>query len=268
MKYETKEQSSAGPRETLQRETENIDSSRAGETVVSLEGGAEEKVARRKGQHRPPFKGGEVFGRLTVVNFSHYTGPQQYWHCLCECGRMTLVGRSDLFKAIGATVSCGCWRREKAAEALTTHGNCKNAKTSGRTPEYRTWAGIIERCGNLQGQNFENYAGRGIKVCERWLKFEHFLEDMGCRPGKGYSIDRIDNNGNYEPNNCRWATHAEQQRNKRNNVILTHDGFTGTQSEWAVRTGIHLATICARLKKGWSVADTLTKPPRRRRKSL
>jgi hypothetical protein len=119
------------------------------------------------------------------------------------------------------------------------------------TPEYRTWRHILIRCENENAKCYYRYGGRGIKVCERWHRFESFLEDMGMKPSALHSIDRIDPNGHYEPGNCRWATTVEQARNKRNNRLVEIDGETLTVAEWGERSGVNMKVICSRLDKGW-----------------
>lgn len=120
---------------------------------------------------------------------------------VCDCGQLSVVARSNL--STGHTVSCGCWQGKK-------HGNSY-------MPEYRVWCAMIYRCNNPKARSYKDYGGRGIKICDRWLKFENFLADMGELP-LGLSIDRKDNNGNYEPGNCRWATAQQQQLNKRHKI--------------------------------------------------
>jgi hypothetical protein len=137
------------------------------------------------------------------------------------------------------------------------HGMCK-------TPEYKVWQQLRDRCCNVNSQRYNRYGGRGITFCDRWKSFDAFLKDMGTRPGPSYSIDRIDNDGHYCPTNCRWATRAEQNRNRSDNVKLSLGGLTLTQAEWSARTGIRPKTIECRLKNGWSVEDALTKPVERR----
>ena len=126
--------------------------------------------------------------------------------------------------------------------------------------EYMTWKRMRNRCNNVRGSDYDNYGGRGIKICERWNDFKLFLQDMGPRPGDGYSIDRIDNDKGYCPENCRWATVEQQANNKRSSRILVHNNESKTLAEWSRETGLKSHTIFARIAKGWSVSDALTKP--------
>lgn len=128
------------------------------------------------------------------------------------------------------------------------------------TPEYITWGNMIQRCTNPKNTYYCNYGGRGIEVCESWLSFINFYRDMGDKPTPEHTLDRIDNNGPYSLENCRWSSREQQDTNKRSNVWITHDGRTMTLTQWANETGIHYVTITARLSRGWSIAEALTLP--------
>ena len=134
-----------------------------------------------------------------------------------------------------------------------------NMRTHGMSssPEYKSWCGIKERCLNANNPKWKDYGGRGIKVCQSWHRFENFIEDMGKKPSKKHSVDRIDNDGNYEPDNCRWATQLQQARNKRD--VKTYRGLN--MSQWAKRLGLNPATIRSRIKvSGWSWKKATTTP--------
>ena len=184
---------------------------------------------------------GQKYNRLTVIEVAptppHVKKKEVYWRCVCECGNEAIVSSSEL--GGGHTKSCGCLNREKWHAVITKHG--------GRhTPEWQVWCGMRQRCRN---SNDRNYGSRGITVCDRWLhSFENFLADMGPRPGPDYSIDRIDNNGPYSPDNCRWTTVVVQQNNTRRNHYVTYDGETHTVKEWARLKGIPYARLFARLR--------------------
>lgn len=196
---------------------------------------------------------GQRFGRLTVTRFigRDLRAKTSQWECLCDCGNTCIATAAHLGRH---THSCGCLRRENSAAMHRIHG-----KT--RTPEHGTWTWMRNRCLNPTNQRYSEYGGRGIKICERWLEsFENFFADMGPRPSPQHSIERENNNGNYEPGNCKWATRTEQNRNSRQNVKLTHNGETLTVAEWTQRLGFKRATLYYRISAGWSVSRALTTP--------
>jgi hypothetical protein len=138
------------------------------------------------------------------------------------------------------------------------HGETTNQK---RTPEYRSWAESIYRCYNPNNQAYKNYGARGITVDDRWLhSFENFLADMGRKPGPEYSLDRKDVDGPYSPENCKWSTTKEQNRNRRVHTMLNYEGLRYCLVEWAEITGINEETISSRLRAGWPIEDALTIP--------
>lgn len=128
------------------------------------------------------------------------------------------------------------------------------------TPEYLSWAGMIQRCTNPKNYGYRYWGGRGIAVCERWRKFQNFLADMGTKPSHRHSIDRINNNGNYEPGNCRWATMSEQRLNSTTTRWLTFRGVTQPMKDWAHAVGLSYKTLSDRLQRGWSVEKAISTP--------
>jgi len=197
---------------------------------------------------------GQNFGRLIVLGrcgrnkHGHVT-----WYCRCSCGKEKIITGNELKN--GHTKSCGC---------LFLEGNHKKHGYK-YSKIYATWQHMRQRCVNSNDDEYTNYGGRGIIVCERWMQFENFLADMGEPPTSKHSIDRIDNNGHYCPKNCRWATIAQQARNKRNNHRVTYRGTTKSVIEWSENVDIPYNTLIKRLYRGWSVEKTLTTPVNRRK---
>lgn len=175
---------------------------------------------------------GDKFGKLTVLGRLALPGKVKY-ECRCDCGNQIFV-RSDHLLS-GATQSCGCLKE----------------KTSGwyKTATYASWTSMRQRCTNSKASKFSNYGGRGIKICDRWLEsFENFLADMGERPA-GKTLDRCENNGNYEPGNCKWSTPKEQARNRRSNRHVVVDGETMTMTAAAEVLGVNMTTLKYQLDK-------------------
>lgn len=190
---------------------------------------------------------GRKFGRWTVI--AERLG-KRCW-CVCDCGKRKNVLISSLLRA--ASTSCGCFALQQRLEVVRTHGKCKSI-------EYRKWASMKKRCYVRSNISFPFYGERGVVVCERWRwSFENFFSDMGKCPD-GYSLDRIDSNGNYEPGNCRWSSRREQDRNRTNSHYLELDGVKLCISDWATKIGIHRSVLIRRLSRGWSVEETLKTP--------
>lgn len=196
---------------------------------------------------------GQQFGSWVVIGPS----PKPYSAmCRCACGKESSIPYRSLLS--GHTRSCVPCSGERIAAARTTHGH--SPRNSERSRTYRTWANMRTRCSNPNTSVYKHYGGRGISVCPQWSTFAGFLVDMGERP-EGTSLDRIDVNGNYEPNNCRWATNRQQGTNRRDNRIIEFNGRSQTLSEWAEETGIPYSLLQARLNRlKWSVERSLTTP--------
>lgn len=188
------------------------------------------------GCHRRDLSG-QRFGRLLALHSpARDRHHNRLWLCRCDCGTEKLVKSGALTG--GNTASCGCLHRE----VMTPHGATVGGK---RSPEYLAWGHMRRRCQDPQHPQFRNYGGRGIAVCERWQEFQNFLADMGARPSPRHSLDRIDNDGSYEPGNCRWATKDVQQHNRRARSNTGHRGISWTSRDktyvWRVtRRGVRL----------------------------
>lgn len=178
--------------------------------------------------------------------------------CRCDCGKVWEVDLN--FIKLGKTKSCGCLREELKSKPRS-HGMCSRRN---KATEYKIWASMIQRCTNKNEESYRNYGGRGITVCDRWRKFENFFEDMGIRPSPKLTLDRINNDGNYEPGNCRWADNKTQVNNARSNRILEYNGIRLNAEGWSNKTGINKATIRSRLNYlKWDLQKTLTQPVRK-----
>jgi len=201
---------------------------------------------------------GKKFGRLKVVKFSRSRKlsagiSYRYWNCLCDCGAELEVSTGNLNHA--HTQSCGCLQRDRALEANRIHLGIKTA-------EFACWVHIRQRCENERSKDYRNYGARGIKVCVRWNSFLNFLSDMGKKPSHHLTIERIDNDGDYSPSNCRWATRKEQNRNSRSNRLLSFGGNKMTTSQWAEFMGVPRSILHKRAYRGWSDEKVLTTPVR------
>jgi hypothetical protein len=195
---------------------------------------------------------GMKFGRLTVDGYYGSKNGAAYWTCKCDCGEITIV-RTCKLKG-GQTKSCGCLR---FAGVNRRHG-MKN------TAEYRIWIHIKRRCQNPNMACWADYGGRGISVCSDWnASFEAFYRDMGPLPGHGYSIDRIDVNGNYEPSNCRWANSHQQNNNRRNNRLVVYKGETMPLGIAVESAGfvVDIEIARSRLNRGWTADDAVELKP-------
>jgi hypothetical protein len=183
---------------------------------------------------RIPSLVGLKVGRLLVIERAGLRGTRREWLCRCDCGTEKLIVTSHLTSKSNPTLSCGCIHSERVSGAAHRAVMLANAITHGRskTPTYTSWADMIQRCTNPKRSSYQRYGARGITVCDRWLNsFESFLSDMGERPD-GTTIDRINNSGNYEPDNCRWATPREQSYNS-SNTKLTDEQVDAVRSRVA-----------------------------------
>lgn len=190
---------------------------------------------------------GKRFGRwLVLEETSERRKGNVMWLCKCDCGTVRTVSASTL--KTGKSVSCGCYNKE----VITTHG-----KTHSRL--YHTWTSMVRRCTDPNSPEADGYINRGIKVCDEWLNSFEAFRDWATENGyqDGLSIDRINNNGNYEPSNCRWATAKEQSRNRRSNVILTYNGESHCMVEWAEILKVPRDRLANRYRRGWPTKEIL-----------
>lgn len=199
-------------------------------------------------------KTGQVFGMLTVTSRGDDNRfGNAMWNCICGCGAPRIVRCS--FLTGGRTKSCGCLKIK--------HGHTRGGRS---TPEYKAWESMRDRCSNADNAGYDKYGGRGISVCSRWSdSFSNFISDMGLRPSKSHSIDRIDNSLGYFPVNCKWATKQEQSDNRRVTVWHTSGGVTKPQTQWCRDLGGSRHLVDRRLRMGWAEEQALTTPAGQRR---
>lgn len=202
---------------------------------------------------------GQRFGRLTVISFSHKNKRGVvYWSCKCDCGKETVASRSDLRG--GNTQSCGCYRLQRIKETNSTH-------QESHTRLFKTWCSMRERCTYPRNNHYHIYGGRGIKVCDEWQEFIPF-RDWALANGyrDDLTIDRIDPDGNYCPENCRWTDAKTQANNKRNNRLIEYKGQTKTLAQWCRDfPGLSAGTIKSRIYLyGWSVERAFETPVKRK----
>lgn len=203
---------------------------------------------------------GETFGRLTVLKYvgttiirSPYYGHASFWLCRCACNTTSVVNGADLKS--GNTKSCGCYIREQLPAVRRTHGMTE-------TSLYRRWCHMLARCYTITDHKYRLYGARGIDVCLPWREsFAQFYADVGEPPFPGATLDRIDNNRGYYPENVRWATAKQQANNFRTNRLITLDGITHTLTEWCAIYQLDYDVCKQRLNKlGWSAHKTFTTP--------
>jgi hypothetical protein len=205
---------------------------------------------------------GTRFGRYVVLSQAKSDANRHIaWLCKCDCGAVRRVRQSHLVS--GESKGCGCARLEVIIQRSLKHGHCcitENGRQRS-APEYHAWQSMLQRC-YLQSMPFYlDYGGRGITVCDQWRHdFSKFLADVGYRPSPKHTLDRIDNNGNYEPGNVRWATRKEQARNRRNNRLISIDGQTRCLAEWCEIFNTSVDRVLKRLLSGMPPEVALTLP--------
>ncbi len=183
----------------------------------------------------------KTFGRLKVLDFAYIKSGKTFWKVKCECGVIKEMAGSKL--TYGTSVSCGCFNRESVLKASTTHGGRK-------FPEYRVWASIKNRCLNPKCKAYPYYGGRGVTMDSNWINsFENFIKDKGRRLSPNHTLDRIDTNGNYTPENTRWITMKEQTRNKRNNIWIDTAYGDMVLTDACMKYDIPRSTVMSRVRR-------------------
>lgn len=201
---------------------------------------------------------GMRFTRLQVLERAPNRKGATMWSCKCDCGALRAVHAASLLNK--STHSCGCYKTDFRRSAWTTHGGT-------HTSEHKTWLSILQRTTNPKLARFPRYGGRGITVCDRWkTNFQNFLDDMGPKPSPSHSIERRDNDGNYAPENCYWATPKEQASNRRSTVWLEYKGETKCMKSWSETLGIEYGILCHRISGAkWSVEKAFETPVKKRK---
>lgn len=192
---------------------------------------------------------GQRFGRLIVIQRANHTGSSAYWLCRCDCGNTIVIQGGSLRR--GSTKSCGCLKKD----VTTIHSGRK-------TRLYSIWDNMKSRCNNPNKDSYRNYGGRGIKVCPEWLHDFSAFRDWALSNGydDDLTLDRIDNDKGYTPENCRWETRSNQNRNQRKNYMITYNGATKTLEEWASIYEIASGTLYSRIQRGWNIEKALNTP--------
>jgi hypothetical protein len=196
---------------------------------------------------------GKLFGKWKVIQHVKREKGRTYYLCECECGFHSFVNYYHLVG--GRSTKCKtCHNSEAVKKRPMKHGNAIGRKS---TPEYNCWISMRNRCNNSNDEHWKNYGERGIKICDQWEDFSVFLKDMGIRP-KNHTLDRIDVDGNYCPENCRWATVKTQCENKRNNVFFEYNGIKKTKTRWSKDLGIPFTSFSRMIKKfGWPIPQLI-----------
>lgn len=196
---------------------------------------------------------GQKFGMLIAVKKVECKNVRVHWECQCDCGNTVIVAANNLKN--GHTKSCGCYKQQRGVDANIRHGQTG-------TRLYKIWTDMKYRCTNPQDNRYQNYGGRGIKVCDEWSNDFKTFYDWAMVNGysKELTIDRIKVNGNYEPSNCKWSTYKEQANNTTKNHFVTINGVTKTISQWSDFSGVRSHTILKRIQAGWPVYDLLLPP--------
>lgn len=196
----------------------------------------------------------QTFGRLTAIKRVGSRGKHALWECVCSCGNVKNISAKHL--KTKATSSCGCLKSELSISNNIIHGFTKSKQK--QISEYNAWKSIKERCLKPYNPYYYRYGGRGIKICDRWLtSFDNFIKDMGFKPTPKHTIDRINNNGDYSPSNCRWATYREQNSNRSNNVWVDFRGKNMILADWSRLIGITSGNLSLQIKKRKSLKNVI-----------